>query len=93
MMQARAHPRREKGIERGERPARELATELRQLSHGPGRGRPRAPSPRLGPATPGQGWAWPCVLSRVPPTSARAPPGAGVGPKRRAVARPAARPR
>lgn len=39
----------------------------------PRRGRPCAPIPRRGPATPGPGWAWPRALPGVPPTPACAP--------------------
>ena len=73
-MQASAHPRQEKGVELPERPARQRAQERSQRLV-PLRGRPCAPIPRRGPATSGQGWAWPRALRRVPPSRARAPPG------------------
>lgn len=74
VMQARAHRRPEKGIEHRERPALERAIEL-PAQPGCRERQALRPEPPPGPRhpRPGQGCAWPCAPSRVPPVSARAP--------------------
>ncbi|XP_077922154.1 G-protein coupled receptor family C group 5 member C isoform X2 [Halichoerus grypus] len=83
-MQAPAHPRPEKGAECGERPAPEGGTECGQPSPGSRERQALRPEPPPGPRHPRPGLR---LAPRPPPSPshpARAPLGAGGGPKRRA---------